>query len=795
VHFTDQEKVEETESDSSSMASGESALSGNDKTNKSSQTTANSPVLRKDGTTATVASASKTTLEKRLLLRPEPQAKPKDPKTQHNLPHEKQSPKLSSSNRVAFSLPTPPTTTSPSKAATRRNSIPELATSESQSAVDVHTPIPAFPSKGGGRGNKKQHSSTRTGDQFATDVAASQFSSNQNGKRPRNKTQNHMGFGGGQSASDVVGPTPTSHPQFPRRSNKKRKPDVSSPTVEDGSGDRTIHTRSEPVILLPRDTNTTAKWRRMKSQRLQEAFPTCDISIIENLMSNNCTLEEAYGLLSHPDSSFKSVTTWETFRRGINSAEETLTTGDIVRKLHKFFPKAPAEFIESNVDESVSDYLAKAWDLLEKDFGNARGRRPAWAQYQGEIASSRSIPYDPDNPRSGTIKARRANDLDIIHEAASVPQSGTLYKGLEQPMPEIRLKQIKIFLSDEDYFRCLNFDGRLMEIEDYINDLENNIYDYNLQQVREIKQMIVVHKDWIRKNQEVPSISLDWTKNPEPFQIKLATLSKNPEKLTSKLKNLVGAWKRTGETMKTGRYGEASRIPCGQPLCLSLAKERREKEVEPFEYTKKFANFRATKENAYRERLAALKSRYCFDPTWVSPPSNYKDPCTSISKTHVAHKVKARLDDLVEIFARLVQAELDSPRPLLRKVVLEIDAAVKEQAPSYLGAQLDSDKVPFSNEDQKYLSILTEKSWVKIDEGSLSHENPEKTTLLDEFFGQVHSLIVETDFIPLRSEGSRTVEELQTAINENRSLQMLPVISNEDTRDFVDILVKSGLLR
>jgi hypothetical protein len=85
------------------------------------------------------------------------------------------------------------------------------------------------------------------------------------------------------------------------------------------------------------------------------------------------------------------------------------------------------------------------------------------------------------------------------------------YKGRPQLDADERLAQIRIFLADEDYYRTLRFTQKLAEIEEYVAFLERNKYKVRTEVLERVKEMIGVHKNWIKRATQAPSSSYIFT--------------------------------------------------------------------------------------------------------------------------------------------------------------------------------------------------------------------------------------------------------------------------------------------
>jgi hypothetical protein len=120
------------------------------------------------------------------------------------------------------------------------------------------------------------------------------------------------------------------------------------------------------------------------------------------------------------------------------------------------------------------------------------------------------------------LQRQREADFLLLSKPVNV------FRGREQPEPSVRLGQAKIFLADEDYYRYKDFEQKMLEIEDYVKFLEKNRHHGDEGLIREIKNMIYVHKEWIKKATEPTRVTL----NPPRVDIsnRLLNLVKDPER-------------------------------------------------------------------------------------------------------------------------------------------------------------------------------------------------------------------------------------------------------------------------
>jgi hypothetical protein len=189
------------------------------------------------------------------------------------------------------------------------------------------------------------------------------------------------------------------------------------------------------------------------------------------------------------------------------------------------------------------------------------------------------------------------------------PLNLTIYQGQKQPLPEERLKQVKIFLADEDYHRNLNFRQKLDDIEKYLEFLELNHYKADGDEqnclLRDIKEMIDVHKAWIRKATEVPSMSF----------------STGRFSHRNRLLDLIRNFKKRNEIVNTKapKLSRELALSSAPALHKCIDEKDRLPSPDPFLYTKQVAEIRR------RQDTVAAKLRV------NSPALNFNGPYTPLA--------------------------------------------------------------------------------------------------------------------------------------------------------------------
>lgn len=380
--------------------------------------------------------------------------------------------------------------------------------------------------------------------------------------------------------------------------------------------------------------------------------------------------------------------------------------------------------------------------------------------------SPEEVVQEHDPSTTSNDISQTVNGADLQSPSSYQPEH-TIFRGTKQPPPQIRLPQIKIFLADEDYFNSTNFKERLQQVEDYIEDLEQNVYDYDLQPVNEIKQMIDVHHDWIKNDQKIPQLSIDFIDDREPWKLKLAALSKDPETLQGKIHELADCWKHSIGVLNTGKYNHNGELPPGEPLCLALEPGERPEEPDPFEYSKRMRQYILAMDLLYSQARNRLMYDRRNDTSFVPPPRQWNAPYFPLSKSEVAQGKVERYKMLKKIFEELVNSHRVAPRTLLRDVLLEVNAAINDKKVVDLIIESDTDYSFLTDEDVETLVVLSQPSWPK-NSGPVKHTDPEQQDALVEFFNDLHILIRDWAFLGLAGDEGRTPHEIKEFVNRLR---------------------------
>lgn len=273
--------------------------------------------------------------------------------------------------------------------------------------------------------------------------------------------------------------------------------------------------------------------------------------------------------------------------------------------------------------------------------------------------------------------------------AAGQPEKTSVFRGWAQPDPEERLIQAKIFLADEDYYRTLNFQQKLADIEAYVAFLRENDYDGNVQLLKQICDMIGVHKDWIKKATQTPSTSFLFAQY--THKNRLIGLVKNKKR-------------RADIEGVTATKIPEDLIP-GPAIHKCIDKGDRPISPDPFLYTKQLAEVRR-RQDAEAERVLEKE----LEAIWrVAVPTNFNGPYTPTVNISY-EKIIERRNLLSEILKNLKEGGKLAPRPFIHEIISiitdsEHDGMVKVQA-----ELLDLADQMLTNEDLRQLLILTEPS-------------------------------------------------------------------------------------
>ncbi|KAH8669549.1 hypothetical protein BGZ60DRAFT_564015 [Tricladium varicosporioides] len=160
------------------------------------------------------------------------------------------------------------------------------------------------------------------------------------------------------------------------------------------------------------------------------------------------------------------------------------------------------------------------------------------------------------------------------------------------------------------------------------------------------------------------------------------------------------------------------------PMSLALDPTQRKIELDPFNFTKKLIGYREEKDSDYR--ISRDCRNFKNPENLIPPPANYNGPFTVISVDDVQKAAKKRHFFLAQVYVRLTKAGESAPRPILQRMLLEIQNGIdmqnKQEHPLY-------DEKELSDGDIELLNEIAQPSW---DESSSDlREVPEFTGLSD----------------------------------------------------------------
>ncbi len=356
---------------------------------------------------------------------------------------------------------------------------------------------------------------------------------------------------------------------------------------------------------------------------------------------------------------------------------------------------------------------------------------------------NRAISTNPDSVMDHTAATNTGEsppDQPDQTETANSPPSPlfkpvdiNVFRGHTQPAPKERLEEALIFLADEDYHRYLDFQHKLAQIEAYVDFLEMAKHTGDFYLLKQVRESINVHKDWIKRATEVPPISFHFAQF--NHQNRLLHLIRDPRK------------RQVVENIK------ASKIPLdissGPALHINIDEEEKQKrEIEdmerngigntdPFFHTKEMAKI--------RRRLGhmALETRVKDAPTNFNGPyiSRQEDPDT----------IQAKYRSLDKVIRRLQDAKTRTPRPFIDHIW------------NILGDEVKGNKTtkPVTQADINLLLVLTESSWY-----SNGNNNPQILGLGDTdsftFFAQT----VENLFKKAAPDDPTTIQHVLDKVND-----------------------------
>lgn len=274
--------------------------------------------------------------------------------------------------------------------------------------------------------------------------------------------------------------------------------------------------------------------------------------------------------------------------------------------------------------------------------------------------------------------------------APEIQNTANTYRGRPQPDPDERLGQIRIFLADEDYHRTLHFTQRLAEIEKYIAFLEKNDVEFDKQLLKRIKEMIDVHKKWIKRATQAPSISYIFTRYTH----------------NNRLLGLVKDSKRRAAIAQVKAPKLSQNLIRGPALHKCMDKEERPASPDPFLYTKQLAEIRRRQDVEAERILDQEQNAVLQEPV----PTNFNGPYTPFYKM-TREEITERINILSETLKRLNDAAKLAPRPFIYEIISIITRSIQDGAEEDQAGAFERFDSHLTNGDLQRLLMLAEPSW------------------------------------------------------------------------------------
>jgi hypothetical protein len=140
------------------------------------------------------------------------------------------------------------------------------------------------------------------------------------------------------------------------------------------------------------------------------------------------------------------------------------------------------------------------------------------------------------------------------------------------------------------------------------------------------------------------------------------------------------------------------------PLHQPLAPEERKVEVHPFDYTAKLVKFRDLRDLQYEK--ASLEFIDRFPRKALRPANNYLGPVVAADGADLKTATTARQAKLCQLFALLVEAERDAPRPFIQQLILIANWGMNSDSSHQM-----YDLTELTQADLDLLLQLSEPSW------------------------------------------------------------------------------------
>jgi hypothetical protein len=305
--------------------------------------------------------------------------------------------------------------------------------------------------------------------------------------------------------------------------------------------------------------------------------------------------------------------------------------------------------------------------------------------------------------------------------APEIQKTANMYRGWPQPDPDERLAQIRIFLADEDYHRTLKFTQRLAEIEKYIAFIEKNDFESDKQLLKRIKEMIGVHKEWIKRATQAPSTSYIFTRYTHK----------------NRLLGLVKDSKRRAEIARVKAPKLLQNLIPGPALHKCMEKGERPVSPDPFLYTKQLAEIRRRQDAEAKRILKQEQNVVLQEPV----PTNFNGPYTPFYKM-TREEITERINILSETFKRLNDAAKLAPRPFIHEIISIITHSIQDGAEEDQAGAFEQFDSHLTNGDLQRLLILAEPSWnsdVKRALRDLSEDGSPQSAMFAQLVGLFNS--------------------------------------------------------
>ncbi|KAI9743615.1 MAG: hypothetical protein M1818_002931 [Claussenomyces sp. TS43310] len=255
----------------------------------------------------------------------------------------------------------------------------------------------------------------------------------------------------------------------------------------------------------------------------------------------------------------------------------------------------------------------------------------------------------------------------LVGPSEGNPDPEHMYQGHGQPPMKARLEQARNFLADEDYFRCLGFTKKLLEIEGYTECLKKSEEDYTTDDHNRLVKMIAIHRGWIKKATEIPALDFTWI-----------WTHMRPSSRLEPWDNMV----------KFRRIYNDSSLALPRPqvgmkealITIPLPRHERVDDKDPFLFTKRLSDFRERQDILASAFQAMESSLFAGNTSYVRAPANRNGPLLPMDKALVENGIAQQLHRLLAVLGRLVDAVERAPRPFLRTVIMQIQKGLCCQA-------------------------------------------------------------------------------------------------------------------